>query len=163
MAATTSARRHGPCSCHLACLTVPIPSGCDRAEPVGTHIVRLSPSPDVSSATTADLDAPGAAAESGFGESTVRYSHADWARENRPSLRATPPCGTSLLTGRQPYRTTFCRVPLLTSAPPSRRSSSLLAKVGYTPPTTAPSCSSANRPRNHIPTCSARWDAWLVC
>ena len=30
-------------------------------------------------------------------------------RSNRPSLRTTPPCGTSLLAGRQPYQTTFCQ------------------------------------------------------
>ena len=37
---------------------------------------------------------------------------------NRPSLRAMPTCGTSLLACRQPYQTTFCRVSLRTSAPP---------------------------------------------
>ena len=73
-------------------LTVPIPSGRDRAEPVGTPIVRLSPSPDVPSATTADLDALGAAAESQFGESTARYSHADWAREQQ----AEPACHAAM-------------------------------------------------------------------
>ena len=56
----------------------------------------------------------------------------------------------------------FCRVSVRTSAPPSRRSRSLLAKAGCTPPTTAPFCSSANRPCNHLPTRSARWDARLV-
>ena len=61
--------------------TVPIPSGRDRAEPVGTPIVRLSPSPDFPSATTADLDALGTAAESQYGNSAARYSHADWASE----------------------------------------------------------------------------------
>ena len=29
-------------------------------------------------------------------------------RNNRPSLRAMPPCDTSLLTGRHPYQTTSC-------------------------------------------------------
>ena len=47
-------------------LTVPIPSGRDRAELMGTPFVRLSPSPDVPSATTADVDTLGAAAESHF-------------------------------------------------------------------------------------------------
>ena len=28
---------------------------------------------------------------------------------NRPSLRARPPCATSFFTGRQPYRLTSCR------------------------------------------------------
>ena len=54
-------------------LTVYIPSGRDRAEPVGTPILRLSPSPDVLSAITADLDALGAAAESEFEDSAARY------------------------------------------------------------------------------------------
>ena len=58
-------------------LTVPIPSGRDRPEPVGTPIVRLPPSPDVASATPANLDALGDAAESEFGESTALYPHAD--------------------------------------------------------------------------------------
>ena len=50
---------------------------------MGTPIVRLSASPDVPSATTDDLDALGAAAESQFGDSAVRYSHADWAKEQQ--------------------------------------------------------------------------------
>ena len=48
---------------------------------MGTPIARLSPSPDVPSATTAGLDALGAAAESQLGDSAARYSHADWAKE----------------------------------------------------------------------------------
>ena len=40
---------------------------------------------------------------------------------NRPSLRATPPCSTSLLSGRQPYQTTvvfpFSPAPLLLGDP----------------------------------------------
>ena len=39
----------------------------DRAEPVGTPLLRLPPSPDVPSATTVDLDALGAAAELPYG------------------------------------------------------------------------------------------------
>ena len=53
--------------------TVPIPSGRDRAEPVGIPLSRLSPSPDVLSATTADLDALGVAAELQFGDSAACY------------------------------------------------------------------------------------------
>ena len=57
--------------------TVPIPSGRNHAEPVGTPLLRLAHSPDVPSATTAYLDALAAAAESKFGDSAARYSHAD--------------------------------------------------------------------------------------
>ena len=66
-------------------------------------------------------------------------------RSNKPSLRATPPCATSFLAGRQPDQPTFYRVFLRTSAPPSRRFRSLLAKAGYTPPMT-PSSSDSQRP-----------------
>ena len=82
---------------------------------------------------------------------------------NRPSLRVTPPCATSFVTGRNPYQPTFRRVFLCTSAPPSRRFRSLLAKVSYTPPTTASFCSSLNRFRKPHLTRSAWWDARLVC
>ena len=64
-------------------LTIPIPSGGDRAEPVGTPPLRFPPSADVPSATTAELDALGPAAELQFGDSTKCYSHADWAREQQ--------------------------------------------------------------------------------
>ena len=50
---------------------------------MGSPVVRLSPSPDVPSATTADLDALGTCAESHFGDFAARYSHADWAREQQ--------------------------------------------------------------------------------
>ena len=66
---------------------------------------------------------------------------------NRPSLRATPSCVTSLVAGHHFYQRTFCRAFLCTSAPPSRRFRSLLAKASYTPPTTASSCSFVNRLR----------------
>ena len=110
-------------------LTLPIPSGRDRAEPVGTSIVELSPSPDIPSATTAGLDALGAAAESQFGESTTRYSHADWAREQQ----AEPACHAVM------WYIALSRPPALPDdvlscfpsrrAPPSRTSRSLLAKA----------------------------------
>ena len=84
MAATASGHRYDPRSCRLSPTpTVPITSGRERAEPVGIPILRLSPSPDLPSTTTAGLDALGAAAESQFGDSAARYSHADWAREQQ--------------------------------------------------------------------------------
>ena len=55
---------------------------------------------------------------------------------NRSSLRATPPCGTYFLASRHPYQPTYCRVSLRTRASPCRRFRSLLAKAGYTSPTT---------------------------
>ena len=72
-------------------------------------------------------------------------------RSNKPSLRATPPCATSFLAGRQPDQPTFYRVFLCTSAPPSRRFRSLLAKAGYTPPTTASFCSARPSTGSAIP------------
>ena len=70
--------------------TVPNPSGRDRAELVGTPLLRLLPPRGVPSVTTADLGAPGPSAELQFGDSAMRYSHADWAREQRtePACRA---------------------------------------------------------------------------
>ena len=55
----------------------------DRAEPVGTPLLRLAPPTDAPPVTTTDLDALGAAAEYQFGDSAARYSHADWAWEQQ--------------------------------------------------------------------------------
>ena len=77
-----------------------MPSSRDRAEPLGT-VVRLPPPSDVPSATTVDLDALGAAAELQFRDSTVRYSHADWARKQQ----TVPACHTAMcyiVLGRPP-------------------------------------------------------------
>ena len=68
----------------------------------------------------------------------------------RPSLRTTPPCATLFLAGHHRCQPTFCRVFLRISTPPFRRLRSLLAKAGYTPPTTASSSSSVNRRRNPV-------------
>ena len=72
--------------------TVPISSGRDHAEPVGTLLSRFSPSPDVPSATTADMNALGAAVDLQFGDSVARYPHADWARQQQ----AEPACHASM-------------------------------------------------------------------
>ena len=61
---------------------------------------------------------------------------------DRPRLCATPSCDTLPLTGH-PYQTTFFRVSLRTSALSSGR-----FRTGYTPTTTASSCSSDNPLRN---------------
>ena len=81
--------------------TVHTPSGRDRAEPVGTPLLRLSSSPDVPSATKTDLDPLGAAAESQFGDSAARYSHADWAREQQAE-RACHAAMRYIALGRPP-------------------------------------------------------------
>ena len=57
--------------------------------------------PGFPSATIADLDALGGAAELQFGDSTARYSHADWAREQQ----AEPACYADMrytVLGRPP-------------------------------------------------------------
>ena len=72
--------------------TVPIPCDRDRAEPMGTPLLRLPPPTDAPPVTTTDLDALGAAAEFPFGDSAGRYSHADWAREQQ----AEPACNASM-------------------------------------------------------------------
>ena len=63
--------------------TVPIPSNRDRAEPVGTPLLRLPPPTDVPPVTTTGLDALGTAAEFQFGDSAARYSHVHRAREQQ--------------------------------------------------------------------------------
>ena len=116
---------------------VPITSGRGRADPVGTPLLRLSPPLGVPSATTADLDALGTAAELKFGDSAARSSHADWVREQQaePAYHAT--MRYIVLAGRRPYHPTFHRV-----FPSHLRRSfleiqNLLEKAGYAPPTTA--------------------------
>ena len=81
--------------------TVPIPSDVDHAEPVGTPLLRLPSQSDIPSASTADLDALGAAAELQFGDSAARYSHTDWEREQQ----AEPACHAAMryiILGRPP-------------------------------------------------------------
>ena len=68
---------------------------------MGTPTVRLLPSPDAPSTTTADLDALGTAAESQFGDSVAGYSNDEWSREQQ----AEPLCHTVMLyitLGRPP-------------------------------------------------------------
>ena len=144
-------------------LTVPIPSGPDHAEPVGTPLLRLPPhlTPRPPQRSTWMPSALLLNFSSGILPRAIRTLTA--CTSNRPSLRATPPCVTSLLAGRHAYQPTVCRVFLRTSTPPAQRFRSLLAKAGYTPLTTASSCSSVNRLRNPCLTRSTRWDARLVC
>lgn len=82
--ATASGRRYDPCLAASPVPTIPyIPSGRDRAEPVGTPLLRIPLPPGVPSATTADLDALGAAAECQLGGVAARYSHDERAREQQ--------------------------------------------------------------------------------
>ena len=60
---------------------MPIPSDRDRAEPVGTPLLRLTPPLGDTTPAPAKLDALGDAAEMQFTDSVARYSHADWERE----------------------------------------------------------------------------------
>ena len=62
---------------------MPIPSASDRAEPVGTPLLPLTPPPGDTPPAPAKLDALGDAAESQFADSVARYSHADWEREQQ--------------------------------------------------------------------------------
>ena len=63
--------------------TVPIPSDRDRAEPVGTPLLWLTPLLGDTPPAPAKLDALGDAAESQCADSVARYSHADWDREQQ--------------------------------------------------------------------------------
>ena len=87
--------------------TVLIPAGIDYPEPVETLILRLEPTLGVPSATTADLDALGAAAELWFGDSAARCSHADWTRE-RPVEPACHAAMRYIVLGRPPALPADC-------------------------------------------------------
>ena len=58
------------------------------AQPVGTPLLRLPPTPGDTSTAPTMLDALGDAAELQFAHSVARYSHADWEREQH----AEPTC-----------------------------------------------------------------------
>ena len=62
---------------------MPIPSEPDRAEPVGTPLLRLTPPRGDTTTAPAELDALGDAAELQFAGPVARYSHADWEREQQ--------------------------------------------------------------------------------
>ena len=68
--------------------TVPIPSDRDRAEPVETPFLRLTPPPGGTPTAPTKLDALGDVAELQFADPVVRYLHADWEREQQ----AEPTC-----------------------------------------------------------------------
>ena len=72
--------------------TVSIPSDRDRAEPVGTPLLRLTPPPGDTPTASTKLDALGDAAELQFADSIARYSHADWGREQQ----AEPTCHAAM-------------------------------------------------------------------
>ena len=62
---------------------MPIPSDRDRAEPVGTPLLRLTPPPGDTLAAPTKLDALGYVAELHFADSVAHYSHADQEREQQ--------------------------------------------------------------------------------
>ena len=62
---------------------MPIPSDRDRAETVGTPLLRLTPQFGDTTPALAKLDALGDSAELQFADSVARYSHADWEREQQ--------------------------------------------------------------------------------
>ena len=65
--------------------TVPIPSDCDRIEPVGTPLLRRKPPLGNTPIAPTEVDALGNAAKFLFADSVARYSHADWEQERRLS------------------------------------------------------------------------------
>ena len=71
--------------------TVPLPSGHDHAEAMGTPLLRLTTSPGDTPTAPTRSDALDDAAELRFADSVARYSHADWKREQHaePTCHAT--------------------------------------------------------------------------
>ena len=72
---------------------MPIPSDRDRAELVGTPLLRLTHPPGDTPTAPTKLDALGDAAELQFGDSVARYSHADWERQQQDE----PTCNAGML------------------------------------------------------------------
>ena len=73
--------------------TVPLPSDRDYEEPMGTRLLRLTPSPGDTPAAPTKSEALGDAAELRFlADFIARYSHADWKREQH----AEPTCHTMM-------------------------------------------------------------------
>ena len=68
--------------------TIPLSSDYDHAEPMGTPLLQLTPSPGDTPAAPTRSDALDDAAELRFVDSVARYSHADWKREQH----AEPTC-----------------------------------------------------------------------
>ena len=69
---------------------MPIPSDHDRADPVGTPLLWLTPPLGDTPPAPAKLDALGEAAELQFADSVKRYSHAnwEWQRQAEPTCHA---------------------------------------------------------------------------
>ena len=67
---------------------MPIPSDRDRAEPLGTPLLRLTPPLGDTPPAPAKLDALDDTAKLQFADPVARYSHADWERQQQ----AEPTC-----------------------------------------------------------------------
>ena len=95
--------------------TVPIPFDRDRAEPVGTPLLRHTPPLGDTPPAPAKLDALGDAAKLQFADSVARYSHADWERQQQ----AEPTCHATrryITIGRpSALPADFCRATLRTT------------------------------------------------
>ena len=144
--------------------TVPISSDRDRAEPVGTPLLRLTPPPGDTPTAPTTLDTLDDAAVLQFVDSVARYWHADWEREQQAEPTAMPQCGTLLPAGRWPCHPAFCRATPRTSVPLFRTSRNWLVKDAYTRPTTTSSYSSVTRRRRRRRLTSlARWGELLAC
>ena len=74
--------------------TLPLPSDHDHAEPMGTSLLRLTPSPGNTPTAPTRFNALDDAAELQFTGSVARYSHANWNREQHaePTCHATIRC-----------------------------------------------------------------------
>ena len=97
--------------------TVPIPSDRDRAEPVETPLLRLTPPLGDTPPAPGKLDALGHATKLQFDDSVARYSHADWERQQQ----AEPTCHAArryITIGRpSALPADFCRATLCNQTP----------------------------------------------
>ena len=92
--------------------TVPIPSDRDRAEPVGTPLLRLTPPLGDTTLAPAKLDALGDAAELLFADSVARLSHADWEREQQAEPTGHAAIRYIAIGRPSACQPTFCRATL---------------------------------------------------
>ena len=122
--------------------TVPIRSDRDRAELVGTPLLRLTPPPGDTPTAPTKLDALGDAAELQFADSVVRCSHADWEREQQAESMCYAAMRYITIGRPSSYHPTLCRATRRTSVPPFRTSANWPVEDDYTRPTTTSSYSS---------------------
>ena len=125
--------------------TVPLPSDHDHAEPMGTPLLRIMPSPGDTPTVPTRSNALDDAAKCGSRIPSRVIRMPIESESSTLSRHVTPPYVTSLSAGHRPCRPTFGRATPRASVPPSQTSWSWRVRVDYIQPTTISSYSSVTR------------------